>query len=112
MDRKFICSAWEPAKCAIEFIWQGYGLGAMHIVDTDYENYSIRFSKANFSGINYMEAIWVDSRVPLEIGTQEYLDFVDMIETKLAKHIPSYPMTRLSPIQHTSDCKYQLTMEG
>ena len=80
MDRKFICSAWEPAKCAIEFIWQGYGVGAMHIVDTDYENYAIRFSKVNFAGINWMEAIWVDSRVPLEEGTQDYINFVAMIE--------------------------------
>lgn len=52
----------------------------MHIIDTDYENYAIRFSKGNFAGLNYMEAIWVDSRVPLEEGTQDYINFVAMIE--------------------------------
>ena len=44
MDRKFICSTWEPARCALEFVWEGYATGAMTIVDTDYENYEIRYS--------------------------------------------------------------------
>ena len=112
MDRQFLCSQWEPGKCAIEFIWEGYDLGAMHIVDTDYDNYAIRFSKATWAGIDYMEAIWVDAREPLEEGTQEHDDFVALITEKIAEYIPSFKMDRLSTIKQSTDCRYQLNDGG
>ncbi len=80
MDRQWICSSWEPAKCAIEFIWEGYALGSMHVIDTDYENYEIRFSKANFAGVDYMEAVWVGARKPLRMGSSDYQEWYDLVE--------------------------------
>ena len=62
MDANFKCSAWEAGKCAIEFLPGDYSLGAMLMVDTDYESYEIRYSSASFAGIDYMEAIWVSAR--------------------------------------------------
>ena len=108
MDRKFICSTWEPARCAIELIWEGYTPGAITIVDTDYENYEIRYSMPMFAGINYMEAIWVSARKPLTEGTAEYDEWYALVSAAMATHIPEYPMHKLSVIKHPSNCKYSL----
>ena len=104
MDRDFICSNWEPGKCAIEFIWQGYSLGAQLMVDTDYENYEIRYSSASFAGVPYMEAVWVGARQPFEEGTPEYEAWYDMVTQKMAEKLPSVPMVDLGYIKHTPDC--------
>ena len=108
MDANFKCSAWEAGKCAIEFLPGDYSLGAMLMVDTDYESYEIKYSSASFAGIDYMEAIWVSARQPLQEGTPEYDAWYDVVTQKMAQYIPNTPMTDLGYIRHTDDCVYTL----
>ena len=73
----------------------------MSIVDTDYENYEIRFSKANIAGIDYMEAVWVGAREPHEPGTDDYELWYARVELAMLKYLPDFELRRLSPIKHT-----------
>ena len=111
MDRRIICSNWESGRCAIEFLKWDYTLGAQLVVDTDYESYEIRFSKATFMGIDYMEAVWVGAREPLSEGTPEYDAWYDKVSSKMEKYLPSYPMYKLSAIEHNPECEYQLSTD-
>ena len=78
----------------------------MHVIDTDYENYEIRFSKANFAGVDYMEAVWIGARKPLRMGSNDYQEWYALVEQRMAELIPSYAMRRLSLIRQSPMCMY------
>ena len=78
----------------------------MHVIDTDYENYEIRFSKANFAGVDYMEAVWIGARKPLRMGSSDYQEWYDLVEQRMAELIPSYEMRRLSLVRQSPMCMY------
>ena len=109
MDRPFKCSQWNSGKCAIEFAWNAYFLGGMSIVDTDYDDFEIRFSKANIAGVDWMEAVWIGAREPHKFGTPGWNLWYKKVQLALLKYLPMFDMRRLGWIEHDKEkCKYQL----